>query len=88
MSPESATTILVAIASGIGALVGIFITASLGHARATLELRQNWIDSLREVLSKFLTESQKYVDVADQDTKERYEQKSLFSRQFIRPSSI
>ena len=75
MSEESATTVLVAVASGVGALIGIFITASLGHARATLELRQNWINSLREVLARFLTESQKYVDVADQDTKERYEQK-------------
>lgn len=74
MSPESATTILVAIASGVGALVGIFITASLGHARATLELRQDWINSLRDVLSNFLTESQKYVDVANQDTDERYKQ--------------
>ena len=75
MSEESATTVLIAVASGVGALIGIYVTASLGHARATLELRQNWINSLREVLSNFLTESQKYVDVADQDTEERYTQK-------------
>jgi len=75
MCEESTTVVLIAIATGLGTLFGIFLTSFLTHARSTLELRQNWINSLRDVLSSFLTESQKFVDMADQNTRERYDQK-------------
>ncbi len=58
-----------------GTFLGIFVTALLSRASATSSLRQNWINSLRDVLSKYLTHAEIFIDVPDKNSEEAYRAK-------------
>jgi hypothetical protein len=71
--PDSDTiNLFVGTAAIAGAFLGIFVTALLSRASATSTLRQNWINSLREVMSKFLTHAEKWIDIPDKISEEAY----------------
>lgn len=75
MSEGSSVTLLVGVGTAVGAFLGIFVTALLSRASATTALRQNWINSLREVLSKYLTHAEIFIDVPDRNSEEAYRAK-------------
>jgi len=64
--------LVVGVAGVSGALLGVFISALLSRASATSALRQDWINSLREVLSGFLNHAEKWVDIPDKNSEEAY----------------
>ncbi len=72
MPDSDSINISVGTAAIAGTFLGIFVTALLSRASATSTLRQNWINSLREVLSKFLTHAEKWIDIPDKNSKEAY----------------
>ena len=69
---ESEVSLVVGVAGVSGALLGVFISALLSRASATSALRQDWINSLREVLSGFLNHAEKWVDIPDKNSEEAY----------------
>ncbi len=75
MSDSDSISFFVGMAAIAGAFLGIFVTALLSRASATSTLRQNWINSLREVLSKFLTHAEKWIDIPDKNSEEAYRAK-------------
>ncbi len=75
MSESDSVTLLVGAGTAVGAFLGIFVTALLSRASATSALRQNWINSLREVMSKYLTHAEVFVDVPDKNSEEAYKAK-------------
>ena len=75
MSDSDSVVLLIGIGTIAGAFLGIFVTALLSRAGATSSLRQNWINSLRDVLSKYLTHAEIYVDVPDKNSEEAYRAK-------------
>ena len=79
MSESDSVTLLVGAGTAVGAFLGIFVTALLSRASATSALRQNWINSLREVLSKCLTHAEIYIDVPDKNSEEAYKAKIALS---------
>jgi len=72
MSDGDSINLFVGIAAIAGAFLGIFVTALLSRASVTSTLRQDWINSLREVLSKFLTHAEKWIDIPDKTSEEAY----------------
>ena len=75
MSESDSVTLLVGAGATAGALLGIFMTALLSRASTTSSLRQNWINSLREVLSKYLTHAETFINVPDKNSEEAYKAK-------------
>ena len=75
MSDGDSVALLVGIGTVAGAFLGIFVTALLSRASATSSLRQSWINSLREVLSKYLTHAEIFIDVPDKNSEEAYRAK-------------
>lgn len=73
--PESEVNLFIGIATVCGALLGIFVSALLSRASATSALRQDWINSLRTVLSAFLTHAEKWIDIPDKNSEEAYRAK-------------
>jgi hypothetical protein len=51
MSESDSVALIVGAGAVAGTFLGIFVTALLSRASATSSLRQNWINSLRDVLS-------------------------------------
>ena len=72
MPNSDSVGLLVGVGAIAGTFMGIFVTALLSRASATSLLRQNWINSLREVFSNFLTHAEKYIDIPDKNSKEAY----------------
>lgn len=70
--PESEVNLFVGIAAVCGTLLGIFLSALLSRASATSALRQDWINSLRTVLSAVLTHAEKWIDIPDKSSEEAY----------------
>lgn len=70
MSDSDSVTLLVGAGAVAGTFLGIFITALLSRASATSSLRQNWINSLRDVLSKYLTNTGIFIDVPDKNSED------------------
>ncbi|MBK6961567.1 MAG: hypothetical protein IPH23_10505 [Gammaproteobacteria bacterium] len=75
MSDSDSVTLLVGVGATAGAFLGIFVTALLSRANATSTLRQDWINSIRAVLSKYLTHAEIFIDVPDKKSKEAYKAK-------------
>ena len=75
MSDSDSVALLVGAGAVVGTFLGIFVTALLSRAGATSSLRQNWINSLRDVLSKYLTHAEIFVDVFDKNSEEAYRAK-------------
>lgn len=75
MSESDSVTLLVGAATVAGAFIGIFATALLSRASAISTLRQEWINSLRSVLSQYLTSAEVFVDVPDKNSEEAYKAK-------------
>jgi hypothetical protein len=75
MSESDSVALLVGAGAVAGTFLGIFVTALLSRASATSSLRQNWINSLRDVLSKYLTHAEVYIDVPDKNSEEAYKAK-------------
>ncbi|MBV1916241.1 MAG: hypothetical protein KUG72_12705 [Pseudomonadales bacterium] len=72
MPDNNSITLFLGIAATAGTFFGIFVTALLSRASATSSLRQNWINSLRSVFSKFLTSAEKWVNIPDKNSEEAY----------------
>jgi len=75
MTDSDSVTLLVGAGATAGAFLGIFVTALLSRASATSTLRQDWINSLRAVLSKYLTHAEIFIDVPDKNSEEAYKAK-------------
>lgn len=75
MSESDTVALLVGAGAVAGTFLGIFVTALLSRASTTSSLRQNWINSLRDVLSKYLTHAEIFVDVPDKKSEEAYKAK-------------
>lgn len=72
MSESDSITLFVGMGATAGALIGIFLTALFSRASATSALRQDWINSLRVVLSKYLTHAEIFIDIPDKNSEEAY----------------
>lgn len=75
MSESDSVALLVGAGAVAGTFLGIFVTALLSRASTTSSLRQNWINSLRDVLSKYLTHAEIFIDVPDKNSEEAYRAK-------------
>jgi len=75
MSESDWLNFFVGVAAISGAFLGIFVAALLSRASATSALRQDWINSLRVVLSDFLTYAEKWIDIPDKNSQEAYNAK-------------
>ena len=75
MPVSDSTNLFIGIAAIAGTFLGIFVTALLSRANVTSTLRQNWINSLRCVFSKFLTLAEKWVNIPNKNSKEAYQSK-------------
>lgn len=72
MSDSDSVNLFIGIAATLGALFGVFVAALLSRSSATSALRQDWINSLRGVMSDFLTHAEKWVDIPDKNSEEAY----------------
>jgi len=72
MSESDSISLFGGMAAIAGAFLGVFVTALLSRASVTSTLRQNWINSLREVLSNFLTHAEKWIGIPDKNSEEAY----------------
>lgn len=72
MSDSDSVNLFIGIAATLGALLGVFVAGLLSRSSATSALRQDWINSLRGVMSDFLTHAEKWVDIPDKNSEEAY----------------
>lgn len=75
MSTSDSVSLFIGIGTISGAFLGIFVTSLLSKSHAISSLRQSWINSLRDVFSKYLTQSEIYIEVPDKNSEEAYKEK-------------
>lgn len=75
MLESDSVSLLVGLGAAVGAFLGIFVTALLSRASATSALRQDWINALRVVFSKYLTHAEIFIDVPDKNSEDAYNAK-------------
>ncbi|MEZ8343085.1 hypothetical protein AB4371_16150 [Vibrio sp. 10N.261.51.A3] len=72
MTDSDSITLFIGLATVAGAIIGVFLTALLSRASLTSGLRQNWINSVREIFSKYLSLAEKWTDIPDRNSEEAY----------------
>lgn len=77
MSDSDSVNLFIGIAATLGALLGVFVAGLLSRSSTTSALRQDWINSLRGVMSDFLTQAETWVDIPDKNSEEAYWAKSV-----------